>query len=225
MTAPAPSDFVYKTIRSADATDADRALMDELFDACYRQANHAHLERSLGRLRFVSFAWQDERPVGFGLADSLIVDLPRLPQTSVTLGGLCCVLPEFRRRGLFGALMQRAILSGDVQQQPARHLACGRVAHPGAYRTLGPPERVVPRPGVAPTEWQREVGRVIADLYGVERFDPETFVCVGGGTPIGYPVIELEATPEEWEVFRAVDRDRGDALLGLCWRPDPPEGW
>jgi hypothetical protein len=38
-------------------------------------------------------------------------------------------------------------------------------------------------------------------------------------------VIELEAEPSEWEMFRPVDRDRGDALLGICWHPDPPLGW
>ncbi len=31
--------------------------------------------------------------------------------------------------------------------------------------------------------------------------------------------------PEEWEVFRAVNRDRGDALLAIAWNPDAPPGW
>ena len=216
--------FIFKTVPTADVTAAERALMHELFDACYRQANHAHLEKSLTRLRFVSFAWHDDQPIGFGLADSRIVDLPRLPQQAVILGGLCCVLPEFRRRGLFGELERRAVMACDPPRAD-RHLACGRVAHPGAFRTLGPAGEVVPRPGGPPTPWQQEVGQTIADLYGVEKFDPETFVCIGSGTPIGYPVIELEAEPSEWEVFRHVNRDRGDALLGLCWHPDAPEGW
>ncbi len=83
---------------------------------------------------------------------------------------------------------------------------------------------IVPKPGVPPTAWQREVGQAIADIYGVENFDPETFVCVGSGKPIGYPVIELETDEEEWDVFRHVDRARGDALLGIFWKPDAPEG-
>jgi hypothetical protein len=86
-------------------------------------------------------------------------------------------------------------------------------------------ESGVPRPGVRPTAWQQEVGRAIADAYGEERFDPETFVCTGAGTPIGYPVIELEVEPVDWEVFRHVDRERGDSLLGIAWMPDAPAGW
>ncbi len=83
----------------------------------------------------------------------------------------------------------------------------------------------VPRPGVRPTAWQREVGRAIADAYGEERFDPETFVCKGTGTPIGYPVIDFEVEPVDWEVFRHVDRERGDSLLGIAWMPGAPPGW
>ena len=84
---------------------------------------------------------------------------------------------------------------------------------------------IVPKPGVVPTAWQQEVGQAVADVYGVANFDPETFVCVGSGKPIGYPVIELETEEAEWEVFRPVDRARGDALLGIVWSPDAPEGW
>jgi hypothetical protein len=83
----------------------------------------------------------------------------------------------------------------------------------------------VPRPGIRPTAWQREVGRAIADAYGEERFDPETFVCTGAGTPIGYPVIDFEVEPVDWEVFRHVDRERGDSLLGIAWMPGAPPGW
>ena len=99
------------------------------------------------------------------------------------------------------------------------------MGHPGAFRGLARNPTVVPKPGIRPTSWQQEVGQIIADVYGVDAFDPETFVCVGSGTPTGYPVIELEAEPQEWEVFRPVDRDRGDSLLGIAWGPDGPPGW
>ena len=145
-------------------------------------------------------------------------------QTTLTLGGLCCVLPDFRRHGLFGALMGRAIGAGDLRSS-GRMLSAGRMAHPGAFRLMAVRPSVVPKPGIPPTPWQQEVGQAVADVYGVESFDPETFVCVGSGKPIGYPVIELVAEEHEWEVFEPVDRDRGDALLGIAWNPDPPEGW
>jgi hypothetical protein len=92
-------------------------------------------------------------------------------------------------------------------------------------RSLARNPTVVPKPGVRPTTWQQEVGQAIADAYGVHAFDPKTFVCIGSGDPIGYPIIELQVEPEEWEVFRPVDRDRGDALLAMIWTPDAPPGW
>ena len=216
--------FVFKTLATASLTADDRALMLSLFDACYRQANHAYFEKSLEQLRYASLVWHGERPAGFGLADRRVVELPRLPQQTVVMGGLCCVLPDFRRQGLFGALEQRAMAAGDAPR-PGRMLACGRLAHPAAFRTLAVSPTVVPKPGVPLTAWQREVGQAVADVYGVESFDPETFVCLGTGKPIGYPVIEMQVEPPEWKVFRPVDRDRGDSLLGLAWNPDAPPGW
>ena len=34
------------------------------------------------------------------LGDMRVVDLPRLPQQAVAMAGICCVAPEYRRRGL-----------------------------------------------------------------------------------------------------------------------------
>ena len=218
------SEFTFRTVPTDAVTAEERALMLRLFDACYRQANHGHLEKSLGRLRYVSFAHEGEQPAGFGLADARVLDLPALAQQTVVLGGLCCVLPAFRRRGLFGELMRRAVLAAEPPARE-RSLTVGRMGHPGAFRGLARNPTVVPKPGVRPTPWQQEIGQMIADVYGVDTFDPETFVGIGAGTPIGYPVIELEAEPHEWEVFRPVDRDRGDSLLGIAWGPDAPPGW
>ena len=37
--------------------------------------------------------------------------------------------------------------------------------------------------------------------------------------------MKIEAQPRDWELFRNVDRDRGDSLLALSWIPDAPPGW
>lgn len=66
--------------------------------------------------------------------------------------------------------------------------------------------------------------RYIARAYGVDQFDPETFVCAGSGTPMG-PIIDVDVQPDEWEAFAQVDPQRGDCLLGLLWTPDAPDGW
>jgi hypothetical protein len=91
-------------------------------------------------------------------------------------------------------------------------LSCGRVAHPASFRTMTWNPSHVPRRGVRPTAWQKEIGALIAAAYGVRSFDPETFLCAGGGAPVGHPVIDMDLRPEEWDVFAPVNRDRGDSL-------------
>jgi hypothetical protein len=200
--------------------------MHALFDTNYRQANHAYLDKSFTTLHYAAIATErgTGEPAGFALGDMRVVDLPRLRATTVALAGICCVAPQFRRRGLFGALETLAMQAAHVTGQ-GRVLAVGRMAHPASMRTMARNPVVVPRPGVPITVWQRDVGRAIAELYGVERFDDATFVVEGNGTPIGYPVMQIEVEPEEWIAFEHVNRDRGDSLLGLSWRPDAPEGW
>jgi len=153
-----------------------------------------------------------------------VMDLPRLPRHNVRLAGLCCVGMAYRRKGLFGRL-EAAALSQGYEQVSERILSTGRMAHPASYHNMSRNPAAVPRRGVRPTPWQQEVGIAIAEAYGSPGFDPETFVCKGTGVPIGWPIIEIEAAPEEWELFRPVDRSRGDSLLGISWAPDAPPGW
>lgn len=210
----------------ASALDAPTsARLRALFHASYRAPSDAYLEQSLRKLRFVATARADEDLAGFAIGDLRVIDLPRLPRQPVALAGLCCVDPRFRRRGLFRELEQRAFraAAGAVAPSP-RLLSCGRVAHPASFRTIRWSSTHVPKRGVPPTPWQREVGAAIADAYGAEGFDPETFVCVGGGSPM-HPIIDVDVPAEEWELFAPADRERGDTILGLLWTPDAPEGW
>ncbi len=227
MTSPRERDFTafeFEVFRTSDLPAEARAHAFALFDATYRQANHAYLAKSLGRLRYLSLATRDGVAAGFAVGETRVLDLPRLPRQTVALAGICCVHPNFRRRGLFGKL-ESLVLSADRPPRTGRTLSCGRMAHPASMRGMARNPTVVPKPGVRPTAWQREVGQAIAGAYGVHAFDPETFVCVGAGEPIGYPILDIESEPEEWEVFRAVNRDRGDALLAIAWNPDAPPGW
>ena len=218
------SEFDLTVKESRALSEQERGELLRLFELNYRQANPAFLEKSLATLRFAAVAFRDGMAVGFGVAETRVMDLPRLPAQVVSLAGICCIEPGFRRRGLFGKLELLAFQAEAVPERP-RRLACGRMAHPAAFRTMTRFPSCVPRPGVRPTAWQRELGRAIAEAYGVLDFDPETFVCIGGGTPTGYPRIEFDVEPHEWEVFEPVDRDRGDALLGMAWVPDPPPEW
>jgi hypothetical protein len=219
------SDFTFRTLPSGELSADDVELIMGLFASNYREANRPYLEGSLGKLKYTTIAMHGDTPAAFALAEARVIDLPRLPRQLVTLAGICCVAPEFRRRGLFGEVEQRSMRASNVDFTPPRFLACGRMAHPASFHLMIRNRAAVPRPGHTPTEWQRAVGSAIAEAYGVASFDPETFVCKGTGVPIGYPIMEVEGTTEEWELFRAVDRDRGDSLLGISWTPDAPEGW
>jgi hypothetical protein len=219
------AEFEFRTVSTNSLTTADRRLLFELFDGCFRQANHAHLEKLLGQLRYVSLARRDETPAGFSVGEVRNMDLPRLGEHTVMLGGLTCVAAEFRRRGLMIELAM-GIITASARRWSERALFCVRYGHPAAFKSVvASSESGVPRPGIEPTAWQQEVGGVIAEAYGVEQFDPKTFVCRGSGTPVGYPIMDVEVEPLDWEVFRHVDRDRGDSLLGIVWRPDAPYGW
>lgn len=218
------SAFDIRMVPTADLTPGDRDLMFALFAANYRDANLPYLEKSFGVLKYAAIATEKGTPAGFALAEMRVLDLPRLPQTIVGMAGICCVDAAFRRRGLFGGLEGTAMGGAGIRPE-GRYLSTGRMAHPATMRTMARNASVVPMVGVPITEWQRAVGRAIADAYGVVEFDDETFVVRGSGVPIGYPVMEIDVEPEEWLAFERVDRDRGDSLLGVCWHPEAPEGW
>jgi hypothetical protein len=213
------------TIRETDAlSEAERERLLALFQSSYRQANPAFLEQSLETLRWAALAHQQGSLVGFALGETRVMELPRLPAQVVSLAGICCVRRELRRRGLLDAL-ERLLFAAQGMPEAPRRLICGRTAHPAALRTIARIPTVLPRAGHRPTPWQREVGQAIAEAYGVHGFDPETFVCIGPGEPIGYPDIDQDVEPHEWELFEPVDRERGDALLAIAWAPDVPPGW
>ncbi len=218
------ADFEIRTLPAETLAGADRERVLALFDASYRQANHAYFEKSIHTLRYLALAMHGEALAGFSLSDARVLDLPRLPETVVSLAGICCIDPAHRRRGLFVALERSGSLAAGAPPSE-RYLTCGRMAHPASFRLMTHNPTAVPKRGVAITPWQQEVGAAIAAVYGVPAFDPETFVCHGSGAPVGYPNIDMQVDDAEWEVFRGVDRDRGDSLLGMAWVPDGPPGW
>jgi len=217
--------LAFAVVQTDSIADEVFAEVKRLFAENYRDANLSYLEKNLGKLRFLSTATAaDGEMAGFALGEARVIDLPQAPASNVHLAGLCCVGTEYRRQGLFRRLTGLALTAFELPRAE-RFLTCGRTAHPASFRGFYSNPAAVPRPGQRPNAWQREVGAAIATAYGSPGFDPETFVVTGSGTPIGWPVIEIEATPDEWEMFRPVDRARGDSLLGIAWQPGPPAGW
>ncbi len=216
--------FRFRTVATADVSAEEMETILSLFAQGYREANTAYIETSLTTLAFVTLAWEGSVPAGFAFAERRRIDLPRLPGTVVAMGGICCIPPAFRRLHLFGELERRSQDAGSVRTE-GRVLSAGRMAHPASFRGMSGNPTVVPHRERRATPWQQEVGIAIAGAYRSPGFDPETFVVKGSGKPVGYPVIDIEATPEEWELFTNVDRSAGDSLLGIAWNPDAPPGW
>ncbi len=218
-----------RVVRAETMTDKERSAVFEVFDASYREPNHVYLQSSIDNIGLLSLAFVDGRPAGYALSSLRWMDLPGFEEPQlVMLGGMRCVIPELRHRGLHSDLtraisveMERDIkASGRVAK---RRLGCGRWGH--ASRAVGRDDPgSVPRVGFKPTEWHQQVGLAVAEAFG-SNLDPETFVCVGSGTPIGYPNEEFEATEDELAAWAPVDRARGDNLLVINWTPDPPPGW
>jgi hypothetical protein len=221
---PEPVEDFEFTVVATDAIAPDlRALVIDLFGRCYKDGDRGYLEQSFSKLGYLATARRGDELAGFAVGDMRILDLPRLPRQPVALAGICCVDARFRRLGLFRALESRTFLAPGVDWRP-RLLSCGRMAHPVSFRTMLDNPTHLPKRGVAPTPWQRDVAASIASAYGVADFDPATFVCRGRGTPMS-AVLDVDVAKEEWEVFAPVDRSRGDSLLGMIWIPDAPEGW
>ena len=213
------------TSRVSSLGSEARAGVHDLFALTYDEANHDYLDKSLSVLQHIATAYRDGQLIGFALGGRTLLELPDpIGPTTALLAGLCCVHPDSRRQGLFRRLSNLALLAGGPLGEE-RTLGAGRMAHPTSMRVYKDVPWVVPKPGVRPTELQQSVGAIVAAAYGATDFDPETFVVRGSGTPIGYPNLEQEVEPEEWKVFDPVDRSRGDALLAVIFRPDPPPGW
>ena len=218
-------DIEIRVIRTDAMEIGDLDMVHRLFDLSYRQANHSYLEKSFSKLRYIALATVRKTPVGFAVADTIETHLPRLVEPQiVTLAGICCISPVYRRMGLFRKLEGLATSASGISQPETRALVCGRMAHPASFRIINQSPAVIPKYGVPLSDWHKEVGLKVAGLYGV-NLDPETMVVIGEGLPIGYPIIEQEVTEQEWLPFKAVNRDRGDSLLGITWQPDAPEGW
>ena len=218
-------DIDTRVVDTVSLRKKDLERVHQLFDLSYSQANHAYLEKSFAKLKYIALATVERTLVGFAVADTAETPLPRMddPQI-VTLAGICCVDADYRRVGLFKKMEILAAGASGILRSGKRVLMCGRMAHPVSFRTMRGFPSVIPKVGVPLSEWHKEMGLKIAELYG-STLDPETLVTIGDGTPIGYPKVDYEVAEEEWLPFQAVDRDRGDALLGIFWVPDAPEGW
>ncbi len=217
--------LLTRVIQTSELTATDLQTIHDLFDLAYEQANHGYLDQSLTKLRFLALAHDQATPVGFAVGDAVLTPLPRMAEPQcVILAGICCINPDYRRLGLFTFLESLAIRESGLLRPGIRALSCGRMAHPASFRIISRNPSVVPKVGYPPSPWQKEVGLCVAGLYGV-HLDPETFVVIGKGQPIGYPKIDIQVTEEEWLPFRSVNRDRGDSLLGIAWNPNAPEGW
>lgn len=216
----------FRLESSKNLSNSDLAKVHALFDFNYVQANHTYLDQSLAKLNRIALAFEEKTLVGFSLAGSTRMVLPRLQgQQMIMLGGIGCIDSRFRRLGLFSCL---ANLAGGQPREILfgvdRVLACSRIAHPASFRTIKHLPGSLPKLGQALSAWHLEVASVAASLYGV-KLKPGSLIVQGSGKPIGYPCMEIDAGEEEWQPFATVDRDAGDSLMAIAWAPNAPDGW
>ena len=88
------AEFEFETVAADALTKAQRAQVIGLFDACYRQANHAYLEKSLARLRFVSLAARDAKLIGCIVTDTAYADDNTCPGSGTGTNVPLNLLPE-----------------------------------------------------------------------------------------------------------------------------------
>ena len=198
----------------------------QLFDQSYRAANHVYLLNSFDVMRWIAMAYDSHGLVGFAVGDAVETELPRCDSMQiVAMAGIACIDTRHRRSGLFGHLALASMKKTGLLTENRSYLLCGRMAHAASYRaTSRASNNIVPLAGQSTTQWHREIIECIAELYKV-TVDPLTSRVIGQGIPIGYPLLDYDATEEEKAVFASVNRDNGDSLLAMSWRPEPPQGW
>jgi len=222
---PNLGDIDIRVIKTEALDHDELGMVHQLFDLSYRQANHSYLEKSFSKLRYIALAKIGKTLAGFAVAETVKIHLPRLadPQI-VVLAGICCVHPDYRRMGLFTKLEVSAAEGSGLLKSAKRLLMCGRMAHPVSYRTIGKFPSAIPKYGIPLSDWHKDMGLKVSELDGA-TIDSETLTVIGDGSPCGYPNIDCEVTEKEWLLFKTVNRNRGDTLLGIVWVPDAPEGW
>lgn len=224
MTAP-----IITATPAARLTAGDRAEINRLFHANYRDADSSYLDKSARIFGTLAFARDPDSDamVGFSFGDSRRTTLPGFdaPQ-AVAMAGIACVDPDARRQGLFTQLATAAMQAGGALDRAKPSLFTGRMAHAITYRATAKmsPSTVVPSGERPINDLHREVGIAVARLFGA-TLDPDTFVVQGSGTPVGFPRVAYETSPGEEKLFAKVDRQRGDSLLAMCWIPSAPAGW
>ncbi len=215
------------------ATYPGKALSDvvqnelfEVFDAAYDQANHAYLVASFDVLRWISIARDNGHVVGFAIGDARKVNLPRFQKPQVVaMAGICCIRDNYRRRGLFIMLSFASMAASGELNVNQPYLFCGRMAHSASYQAMArSANNTVPAANQAISPWHREMVARLAELFRVD-VDPDTCRVIGKGKPVGYPRLEYHSTEEDDQLFATVDRDNGDSLLAMSWRPEAPAGW
>ena len=204
--------------------DLDPATLrgiDEVYQAAYIDPDPEYLAGSLARATHVAVARAGTDVVGFLTGGTADLDIEGVGTVFAWMPGLACVSPEVRRKGLFqtlGATLMRAAVPRAPQ------LFGAKFAHPGSARGARRSPTAMPRQGVTPNAVHRAVGAAVARALGASDFDADHFVCKGNGRPLR-ALIEVQASPEEWEAFEHVDRENGDSLLSVDWMGPLPEGW
>jgi hypothetical protein len=216
----------------ADLSSDERAEIHDVFAEAYRDADHGWLDRRLDGLGSVGVGWRDGRIAGFVASSAAQkIELPLIGEQRVTDGGVTCIRPNAQGTGLANAIGQEMIRTrpgGDpdiVVNHYATPVTLRAMFHIGRYQWPGNNIHEAAATLATPTHSQRLVGAALAQRGGAIDYDADHWV-LRGGQPAGESVtdpVDLEA--EYDQLFRHIDRSRGDTLLGVFWITQPPPQW
>lgn len=148
--------------------------------------------------------------------------LERIGGTPCVLIGLASVKRSPRReavlRAMVGDQLRRAVLAFPDEDV----LVGTKLLDPGAFTAFAGLVDIVPRPGHKASGEERAWGRRLAKRFGAEgRIDDRSFVVTGLGEPaaaLDHLTLKPEAIdPEVAEMFKGLDRKRGDSLIAFGW--------
>ncbi len=209
---------------------ADVARLHGLFEAAYTAADHNYLDWRFASLNTVITAWSGQSAVGFSAYAIGEVDLPCVGHRTFSDGGITCIHPSAQGRSIglaFGTSWR--LFDGVRPELALNHFATPVTLHAmlrvGSYQWPGNDISTVATALTAATPCQRAVGAEVARRAGAISYDATRWVL-----RTGHPAGETTTKPTGLDplytkIFEALDRTKGDTLLGVFWTVEPPAVW
>jgi hypothetical protein len=211
---------------------SEREEVCALFERSYGDPDRHHIERQFETMTSIVRGRTGDQLTTFSFDRTTTLTLPVIGPTTIHQSGTLCMDPDYQRMGYVknGAAVV-GILS--VGEEPAslgvHHFATPVTLHanlqmlPNSWP--GTDVGSVIRAYAAPTSTQRAIGHRLAEDADAADYDEEHWVLIGTGRSPGEAATAVGLDPAYDQLFKHVNRARGDTLLGPFWQTQPPAVW